>query len=274
MRSVSVADNAAVDRPGEGVERSEAEISPRFRCPSRPAGAWRRRAGDRPPPSCSRRLPPTRRRHRYSGPGWGRTRCQELNLSDLGCVPLAPAEMQNPRIPAGALGKPRRNRAEQLAGDPLVGDITSHQPARVQGAGSLRAILDPALGQRDQALDERTQLLRLGQGRIDPPVAQQHLGLIAQRGESMFGHTTQFPVRYSMTHGFRFPLVHPRDRDAGNPLLDQPRQSAPAAPLAAQPAFRNPRRSTAQTPGLPGRRRAPADRTASRDRAPSAAVFP
>ena len=128
--------------------------------------------------------------------------------------------MQHPRVPARAFGKPWRNRAEQLAGDPLVGDIARHQPARVQRAGGLRPIFDPALGHGDQTLHERTQLLRLGQGRIDPLVAQQHLGLVAQHGESMFGHTTQFPVRYSMTHGFRFPPVHPRG--CQEPAPDQP----------------------------------------------------
>ena len=53
---------------------------------------------------------------------------------------------------------------------------------------------------RDDPLDERPQLLRLRHRGLDPLVAEQRLGLVAEHRDAMLGDPAEFPMTDSVTH--------------------------------------------------------------------------
>jgi len=57
-----------------------------------------------------------------------------------------------------------------------------------------------ALGDGDEALDERPQLLRLRHRRLDLLVTQQRDGLVPQQREAMLGDAAQFAMTYVVSH--------------------------------------------------------------------------
>jgi hypothetical protein len=62
--------------------------------------------------------------------------------------------------------------SNSLADDFPVNELPADEPARVQQPAIAVARRDPALGDRDEPLDERAQLFRLGHGRFDVLVAE------------------------------------------------------------------------------------------------------
>ena len=111
------------------------------------------------------------------------------------------ADAQDARVAARPLGEPRRDRLEQLADDRLVRDLGQDHPPRVQRLAVGVAGRDAALGDGDQPLDERPQLLRLRHRRLDPLVAQQRSGLVAQQRQAMLRDAAEFPVCDVVSHG-------------------------------------------------------------------------
>ena len=107
----------------------------------------------------------------------------ELDLRDLGTVAAAVAEPQDTRVAAGPLRESRRERVEQLGDD---GDVLHVARDETAGVQRLRGLAggDASLGEGDQTLDERAQLLGLRQRRLDALVAQQRGGLIAKERQS------------------------------------------------------------------------------------------
>jgi hypothetical protein len=133
----------------------------------------------------------------------------ELDLCDFGGVAAAEADAQQARVAARALGEPRRNHVEQLRHDLAVLQILHDQTPRVQDLHFRRrgralagmAVGEAALGDRDQALDKRPQLLRLGHRRRQVLVAEQRRRLIAQHRDAMLGDAPQFSMCDSVSHG-------------------------------------------------------------------------
>src|SRR5690606_15802925 len=57
-----------------------------------------------------------------------------------------------------------------------------------------------ALGERDEPLRERPQLLRLGGGGGDPPVAEQAGGHVAKQGLAVAGRAAELPALLTVSH--------------------------------------------------------------------------
>ena len=124
----------------------------------------------------------------------------QLDLRDLGAVAAAVAEAQDAGVAARPRLEARRDGVEQLAHDLAILDVAQHQPARVQRLAVLGAARHATLGDGDDPLDERPQLLGARHGGLDPLVLQQRVRLVAQHRDAMLGDPSQFPVCYSMTH--------------------------------------------------------------------------
>ena len=60
---------------------------------------------------------------------------------------------------------------------------------------------EAALGDGDQPLDERPQLLRLRHGRLEVLVAEQRRRLVPQHRDAMLGDAAQLAVCDSVSHG-------------------------------------------------------------------------
>src|SRR2546426_4150075 len=153
---------------------------------------------------------------RWLGAGFGlRARVEfaarELHLRDLGAVAAAIPEAQQPRVAARPLGKPRREGVEQLGHDGAVLQILHDAAARVEkvavGGGSafpggVRPLGgDAALGNRNQPLDKRPELLGARHRRGEVLVPEQGRRLVPQHGDAMLGDATELPVCNSMSHG-------------------------------------------------------------------------
>ena len=135
--------------------------------PRRRSAAARRR-----PPTPSLRLrgcaPPS-----ASAPFGIELAADQLDLRDFRAVAPAEAEPQQPRVAARPRLEPRRKRVEQLGDDLLVVHVAHARGGARVSAGRSLACGEAALGDRDQALDERAQLLRLRHRRLDALVAEQ-----------------------------------------------------------------------------------------------------
>ena len=70
------------------------------------------------------------------------------------------------------------------------------------GFAVLGAVGDAALGNRDDPLDERTQLFRTRHRRRQVLIAQQRGGLVPQHRDAMVGDAAQFAMCYSVSHLF------------------------------------------------------------------------
>src|SRR4029079_18191468 len=80
-------------------------------------------------------------------------------------------------------------------------DVAEDETTRVQRLAVVLAAGNPPLRDRDQPLDERPKLLRFGNVRLDPLVADQRLGLVAQQRDAMLRDAAEFSVTDSVTHG-------------------------------------------------------------------------
>ena len=124
----------------------------------------------------------------------------QLDVRDLGGIPAAETDPKNPRVAAGPLREPRRERFEQLADHFLVRQLGQHHPARVQGLAVGLRRRDPAPRDGDQPFDERPQLLRLRHRGLDLLVTQQCDGLVAQQREPMLGDAAKLPMCDVVSH--------------------------------------------------------------------------
>jgi hypothetical protein len=86
--------------------------------------------------------------------------------------PAPEADAKNPRVAARTVGKPRRQRFEELPDDVPVLQVHHDQPPGAQRPAVGIAGRHTALRDRDQPLDERPQLLRLRHRRFDAFVAE------------------------------------------------------------------------------------------------------
>jgi hypothetical protein len=59
---------------------------------------------------------------------------------------------------------------------------------------------DPALGNRDDPLDEGPELLRLRERRLDVLVLDQRFRLVAKHRDPVLGDSAQLALAYSVTH--------------------------------------------------------------------------
>src|SRR5204863_5937239 len=83
----------------------------------------------------------------------------QLHLCNLGAVALAIAEAQQAGVAARPLREPRRDGIEQLPDHLAILQVLHHHAARGQRV-TIAARREAALGDGDQALDERAELLR------------------------------------------------------------------------------------------------------------------
>ena len=120
----------------------------------------------------------------------------QLDLRDLGAVAAAEPDAQQAGVAARPRRKARRQRVEQLADDLLVLEIVHQQPARVEGL----AIRAASLGDGDEALDKRPQLLGARNRRGQMLVAKQGRRLVPQHRDAMLGDASQLSVRNSVSH--------------------------------------------------------------------------
>jgi len=122
-------------------------------------------------------------------------------LRRLGAVAATEADAQDARVAARPIREPRRQLREQLADDLGVRNLGQDETPRVQRLGLGVACGDAALGDRDQPLHERPQLLGFRDRGFDPLVPEQRDGLVPQHRQSMLGDAAQFAVRYIVSHG-------------------------------------------------------------------------
>src|SRR5687768_3222356 len=116
----------------------------------------------------------------------------ELDARHLGAVTLAVTRLENARVSAVPRGEPRSDRLEELVRRFALLDVTTGEPARVQGAG-------PCLG--DELLDERPQLLRLRLGRLDRLGLDERGREVAQQGELLLARAAELSSSLPVTHG-------------------------------------------------------------------------
>ncbi len=88
----------------------------------------------------------------------------QFDQRHLGTITLAVTQFENSRIATWALSEARADRPKKCKQHFGVRDFASSLPTRMEIA---------PLSERDQALRERPQLLRLGDSSVDPAVAKQ-----------------------------------------------------------------------------------------------------
>src|SRR5207237_1309 len=143
------------------------------------AEAFRRRAQSAADALALRLLTPGR--CRLFGFGVGiELAAHQLDLCDFRAVAAAVAEPQDPRVTPRPRLEARGDRVEQLRDDVAVLDVAEHEPACVQGSAIAVACGQSALGDRDDPLDERPQLFRLGDRGLDALVPDQRFRLVAE----------------------------------------------------------------------------------------------
>src|SRR4029453_12896962 len=124
----------------------------------------------------------------------------ELDLRHVRAVTATKADAQQ----AGVAARPRLeagwNLLEQLADDGAVLDVLEDEPPRREQAAVDVAGRETALGDGDQPLDERTQLLGFRHRRLNPLVTDERGGLVPQERDPVFGDAAQFPMCNLVTH--------------------------------------------------------------------------
>ena len=78
--------------------------------------------------------------------------------------------------------------------------MTADEPPGAQTAAVGVAAGVAALGNRDQALDERPQLLRTRNGGLEVLVLDERMGLVAEHRDAMIRHAAEFPMRLAVSH--------------------------------------------------------------------------
>src|SRR5881394_1845208 len=101
-----------------------------------------------------------------------RSLSEQLDASDVGSITDAMAQLHDARVSAGTRCKSLADLGEQLGRDFLVLEPALHQTAGMQIA---------AAGERDEPLRERTQLLRLRLGGLNPAVPEEAGRHVVQR---------------------------------------------------------------------------------------------
>src|SRR5262245_3810305 len=115
----------------------------------------------------------------------------ELDARHLGAVTFAVTGFENARIAARTARELRSELLEELVRRFALVDMTRSEATRVQRAGARL---------RDQLLDERTQLFRLGFGRLDRAMLDERRREIAHERELLLGGPAKLPPRFAMPH--------------------------------------------------------------------------
>ena len=97
------------------------------------------------------------------------------------------------------LDEPRRERVEQFRHDLLILQVVHDQPARMQRV-AVRAGRHAALGNRDDPLDERPELLGPGHRGGEMLVTKQGRRLVSKHRDTVLGDPPQLPVCDSVSH--------------------------------------------------------------------------
>ena len=103
----------------------------------------------------------------------------------------AAAEAHDAGVASRALGEARRDLVEEPPHHILVGHHGQGAAPRRQGAGA---------GERDHALGQRAQLLRLGHRSDDPLVGEERAQLVAEQRLAVGGGAAQLAVLDSVSH--------------------------------------------------------------------------
>src|SRR5262249_53473690 len=114
-------------------------------------------------------------------------------------VAEAVARLEDAQVAAAALGVARTERREELVRDIGIAQEADRLTAGVQAA---------ALAERDQLLDDRTQVLRLVQRGRDLLVLDESAGEIHEHRLAMLGGAVELPAAIVMTHDL-IPLQRP-----------------------------------------------------------------
>ena len=131
-------------------------------------------------------------------------------MRDLRGVTAPVPDTEDARVAARPLRVARRDRLEQLADDALVGQLLQHEPARVERGAVRLTRGDAALGDGDQPLDERPQLLRLRHGGFDALVPDERHRLVAQQRRAVLADASQLPMCKVVSHSNVLPAARCR----------------------------------------------------------------
>jgi hypothetical protein len=124
----------------------------------------------------------------------------EFDLRDLGAIAAAITQPENPRVSAGPRLEAGRDRVKQLAHDLAILDIAEDESSRVQRPPVRLACGQAALGDGDNSLDERPELLGFRHGRFDVLELEERRCLVPQHGDAVLGNPPQLAVTDSVTH--------------------------------------------------------------------------
>src|SRR5512143_983283 len=116
----------------------------------------------------------------------------ELEDRQLRAVARPTAELQDPRVTARARLETRRDLFEELLDGRSLGDRLQDESARVKPS---------PLSQSDHLLDERPEVLRLRQRRLDALVGDEGRKLVPEQRLAMRRRPSELPARSIVLHG-------------------------------------------------------------------------
>src|SRR5450759_3261073 len=117
----------------------------------------------------------------------------ELDDRHLGAVTLTPSELHDSGVAAGALLEARRDLLEELLDSRRLGNGLQGETARVETA---------PLSEGDHLLDERPEVFRLRQRRLDPLVGDEGRKLVPKERLAMRRRPAELATRSIVLHGF------------------------------------------------------------------------
>src|SRR5262249_23666461 len=169
------------------------------------------------------RLRPLPHRTRILAP-WRLVALDDLDHRGRRVVAVAEPGLHDAQIAAVALLVARADHLEQLLDHRHVADLGDRLAPSVQVA---------ALAERDQLLDDRAQLLRLGQRGGDLLVLDQRGRHVGEHGAAMLGRAVELAVGVTVTHR-RGPSLYSlgvsNDPRSAWPALRRSRAAIPALP--------------------------------------------
>ena len=124
----------------------------------------------------------------------------QFNQAHLGTVPTPGPPLDNPRVPAVAVGVPRTDLVEQLRHNPLVCNGAQHLAAGMQISSFRKG---------DQALGSSPEFLCSGGGRIDGLVFDQGGDHVAEHCLQVAAIAVQFGLFIPVSHFFFARFVIP-----------------------------------------------------------------
>src|SRR5262245_36036403 len=131
----------------------------------------------------------------------------QLDARHLGAVTFAVTGFENACVPTRATRELRSQLLEELVRGFTLVDVTRGKAACVQRTGA-------RLG--DQLFDERTQLLRLGLGRLDRAMLDERRREIAHERELLLSGPAKLPPGFAMPHVLTPPCRRARRRRPGS----------------------------------------------------------